>query len=279
MGAHVGNYLNESHFIGPIKSEVDKTSNPNILPNKTEGQINVAVWCWRGGGHAVTAVGWGFMELGDRSQLPVVPLWHSTIEDEYTQNDEATTQQTLTETYVTSPFRAPLTSLVLHIIFKQIFCPQTFKIWFEMYRGWKKCLRASEQNISVHPLHSHRPVSATCWLLSTAESTQNGAYEHQKGATDDLVCACLHHLRRRWWKAARCFGPSSAGKPWFLPLIWMLIWHVPAAVPKKRQSEQYSLKAVASFSRITHPAGLQEKSEDTTGSRCWLRLPVPQISI
>lgn len=168
-------------------------ANPNILPNKAEGQIKVAVWCWGGGRHAVTRVGWGFMQLGDRSQLPVVPLWHSTVEDNHRQCDDAATQQR-DRTY-------------------QSTCGASVPF---------QCT-----------LHSRRPVSAPCWLLSTAESTQNGAYEHQKG-TAWCVRVCVRHLRRRWWKAVWCFGPCSSGKPWFLPLIWMLIWHVPTAVTKKK---------------------------------------------
>lgn len=151
--------------------------------------------------HAVTRVGWAFMELWDRSQLPVVPLWHSTVEDKHRQRDDAATQQALRETLsrqLTPRSPSDLAGRSHHIIFKQIFCHQTFKVSFKTYLGWKKCQQASEPNLSVHlrcispfSLHTASPQTSQCPMLTLVHSWKHPKWDIWVSEGDGRVCACV----------------------------------------------------------------------------------------
>ena len=83
-------------------------------------------------------------------------------------------------------------------------------------------------------------------------------------------------------EAVWCFGQCAAGKPWVLPSITMLIWHVP---PTKALLQTmytllwkwYSLMAVASFSRIMHHASKQKWLRN--GLRCWFGHQISKFSV
>ena len=75
---------------------------------------------------------------------------------------------------------------------------------------------------------------------------------------------------------------------WVLPSIWIL-WHIPPTWTLLQTVytlswKQYSLMAVASFSRIMHRATKQKWFRNglrstATSLRCWVVLQIPQISI
>ena len=112
-------------------------------------------------------------------------------------------------------------------------------------------------------------------------------------------CMCVAYLGSTWhqdalWEEGKpveavwWFGQCS-GNPWVLPSSWMFFWHVPptSALLQTMNSlswKQYSLMAVASFSRIMCHATKQKWFRNglrstTMRLRCWLGLQIPKISI
>jgi len=94
------------------------------------------------------------------------------------------------------------------------------------------------------------------WPLSTTESSNSGHMSIRTGPQSNgrrwpglmnhvffyitrmAGCVCVASLGNTWhqdalWEEGKpaeavwCFGKCSAGKPWVLPSMWMLIWHVP----------------------------------------------------
>ena len=111
-------------------------------------------------------------------------------------------------------------------------------------------------------------------------------------------CVFVTYLGNTWhqnalWEEGKpveavwCFGQCSAEKPWVLPSIWMLLWHVPPTQALLQTMyplswERYSLMAVASFSWImccaTKRKCFRNGLRNTTMRlRCWLCLQIPLI--
>ena len=107
-------------------------------------------------------------------------------------------------------------------------------------------------------LHSHRPVRVPMLTPVHRWKCQQWAHEHQNWTTeqwekvvwsdescfllhqvDGRVCVSVAYLGNTWhqdalWEESKlteavwCFWKCSAGKPWVLPSMWMLLWHVPS---------------------------------------------------
>ena len=97
-----------------------------------------------------------------------------------------------------------------------------------------------------------------CWPLYTAESANNGHVSIRTGPWSNgrtwpglmkhvyfyitwiaCVSMCVAYLKNtrhqdslcengKLVEAVWCFGQCSAGKPWVLSSMWMLLWHVPS---------------------------------------------------
>jgi len=84
-----------------------------------------------------------------------------------------------------------------------------------------------------------------CWPLSTAESTNNGKVSIRTGPQSNgrrwpgLIIMfpsgsmCVAYLGDALWEEGKPVGAegffeqSSAGKPWVVPFMWILLWYVP----------------------------------------------------